>query len=84
MPHTPHGLADVFPEDREVIHNLKVGNPHFAMLADEYHDVNDEIHRIESEIETPSDDYAETLKKKRLALTDELASLIAAAKETAA
>ena len=68
------------PNDHAVLHELKVGNPHYVTLADRYHDVNDEIHRIDAGIETPSDDYAETLKKKRLALIDEIAGLVAKAK----
>lgn len=80
MSHTPHTLADEFPGDHAVLHELKMGNPHYVTLADRYHDVNDEIHRIEAGVETPSDDYAETLKKKRLALIDEIAGLVAKAK----
>ena len=40
MSHTPHELADDFPQDVEKIHELKVSNPHFAKLMDEYHEIN--------------------------------------------
>ena len=80
MSNTPHVLADVFPEDHAVLHELKLGNAHFVRLSERYHEVNDEIHRIDAGIETPSDDYAETLKKKRLALVDEISGIVAAAK----
>ena len=60
-----------------------MNNPHYVTLADRYHEVNGEIHRIEAEIETPSDDYTETLKKKRLALLDEIAAIVAKAKADA-
>ena len=71
-----HDLVHEFPEFRDRIHELKVSNQHFAQLFDEYHNLDHEIHRIEQGIETPSDDYTEELKKKRLLLKDELYSLI--------
>lgn len=80
MSHTPHELADAFPDDHAVLHELKLHNAHFVTLAERYHDVNGEIHRIESEIETTSDEYTETLKKKRLALLDEISGIVAKAK----
>ncbi|PLK26078.1 YdcH family protein [Novosphingobium sp. TH158] len=80
MSHTPHELADEFHNDRALLHELKLSNPHFVTLADRYHDVNGEIHRIEAEIETPSDEYTETLKKKRLALIDEISGIISKAR----
>ena len=83
MSNTPHELADEFPQDHALLHTLKVSNPHFVTLSDRYHEVNGEIHRIEAEIETPSDEYTETLKKKRLALLDEIAGIIAKAKTPA-
>ena len=80
MSHTPHELADEFPADRALLQDLKMNNAHFVTLADRYHEVNGEIHRIEAEIETPSDDYTETLKKKRLALLDEISAMLARAR----
>ena len=83
MSNTPHALADEFPNDHALLHDLKLNDAHFVTLADRYHEVNDEIHRIEAEIETPSDDYTEQLKKKRLALLDEISGIIARAKQAA-
>ena len=80
MSNTPHELADEFPNDHALLHELKLNNAHFVTLADRYHEVNGEIHRIEAEIETPSDQYTETLKKQRLSLVDEIAQIIAKAK----
>ena len=80
MSHTPHELRDAFPDAAEVLHELKVGNAHFASLADRYHDINREIHRIESEVEAASDDRTEMLKKQRLALLDEIAAIVEKAK----
>lgn len=78
MSHTPHELHDAFPDDVATIHALKLGDAHFARLADEYHEVNRAIHRIESEVEPASDEALEALKKTRLKLADEVAALIAA------
>lgn len=67
-----HDLVHEFPEFRDKIHELKTGNTHFAKLFDSYHDIDHEVHRIENQIETTSDDYLEDRKKERLALKDEL------------
>lgn len=80
MSHTPHELADEFPGDHAVLHDLKLTNAHYVNLADRYHEVNGEIHRIEAGVETPSDDYTEKLKKKRLALLDEVSAIVAKAR----
>lgn len=71
-----HELSEEFPEFKDAIHTLKMSNAHFAKLADEYHKVTREVSRIEQQIENVSDAVAETLKKKRLALKDELFSML--------
>lgn len=78
MSHVPHDLHEEFPESAEALHALKVSNAHFAKLADEYHAVNREIHRIESEVAPASDEALEELKKKRLHLKDQIAELLSA------
>lgn len=80
MSNTPHELAAEFPNDHAVLHALKLENPHFVTLSERYHEVNGEIHRIEAGVENTSDDYAESLKKKRLALIDEISGIVAAAR----
>lgn len=79
MSHVPHELHEEFPDKTDQLHQLKVSNAHFAKLADEYHSVNREIHRIESEVAPASDEALENLKKQRLHLKDEIAALLAAA-----
>jgi len=71
-----HDLIHELPEHRETIHNLKMTDNHFAKLFDEYHEVDHEIHRIETNVETTSDDYLEEKKKQRLHLKDELLKMI--------
>ena len=83
MSHTPHELADEFPQDRDLIHRLKQDDAHFARLAEEYHSVNRTIHRIESETEAASDERMESLKKERLALADQIAAMLARARTPA-
>lgn len=79
MTHVPHELHEEFPDAGEALHRLKMENAHFAKLADEYHAVNREIHRIESEVEPATDEHTEELKKRRLTLKDEIAAIIRAA-----
>lgn len=70
MSHTPHELHDEFPDAAAQIHALKTKDKRFAALADRYHVLNREIHRIDSGIEPASEDRTEELKKERLALLD--------------
>jgi len=79
MSHTPHELAEEFPDKVEKIHDLKVSDAHFAKLMDEYHEVNRAVHRAETGIE-PMEDLAEgELRKKRMHLKDQIASMLAKA-----
>ncbi len=71
-----HDLVHELPEHRDTIHNLKMTDQHFARLFDEYHNVDHEVHRIETGVETTSDDYLEERKKRRLYLKDELYRMI--------
>jgi hypothetical protein len=73
-----HDLAHEFPEFRDQIHQLKMTDQHFSNLFEEYHDVDHEVRRIEMGIETTSDDYLETRKKRRLFLKDELYAILRA------
>ena len=74
-----HDLLHELPEYKDKIHELKMGNAHFAKLFDKYHEVDHEVRRIEQGIETPADEYTEEVKKKRLALKDELFKMLQAA-----
>ena len=80
MSHTPNDLREEFPEAVDVLHQLKVHNAHFATLAERYHDLNREIHRIETDLEPASDARVEALKKQRLALLDDISAIVAKAK----
>ncbi len=71
-----HSLAKELPEYKEQIHQLKMENRHFAKLADEYHDLDNEIIRIEEGVENTTDEYVDGLKKKRLHLKDQLFAML--------
>lgn len=80
MTHVAHELYDEFPQDSAILHHLKLDHPHFGKLAERYHLLNREIHRIEAGIDPASDARAENLKKERLSILDEVSVLIASAK----
>lgn len=69
-------LAQEFPGFRARIHALKLESPAFRHLYDEYQALDNEIHRIELDIETPSDDYTEELKRRRVRLKDRLYGML--------
>lgn len=73
MSHVPHELHEEFPEAADKIHHLKMSDAHFARLADEYHSVNREIHRMETGIEPVSEDVEHQKRRQRLALKDQIA-----------
>ncbi len=74
-----HDLVHELPDYKEQIHDLKVTNKHFAKLFDEYHDLTREIELMEAEVEPVETDVEERLKKRRLALKDELYAMVKAA-----
>lgn len=76
MSNTPHELAEEFPGEVDKMHALKESNAHFAKLFDEYHEVNGVIHRAETDIEPMADEHQTVLRKKRMALKDEIAKML--------
>ncbi|QUL37020.1 YdcH family protein [Erythrobacter sp. JK5] len=81
--HTPNEFSTVFKRDRALITRLKHEDAHFARLADEYHEVNRQVHRIEAETEAASDERMESLKKQRLGLLDAITAIVAKARAAA-
>lgn len=79
MSHTPHELAEAFPEHVELMRRLKTEDAHYSRLADEHHELNREIHRAETNVEPMSDMHMEELRKKRLRLLDEISAILRAA-----
>lgn len=80
MSHTPHELAEEFPDRVDQMSALKQSDAHFAKLFDEYHDVNRAVHRAEVDIEPTDDLHMAEIRKERLALKDQIWSMLLAAK----
>ncbi|MCG6115631.1 MAG: YdcH family protein [Mesorhizobium sp.] len=78
MSHTPHELAEEFPEHADKMHDLKVANGHFARLFDEYHEVNRAVHRAETRVEPTDDVHLEEMRKTRMRLKDEIYGMLTA------
>lgn len=78
MSHVPHELAEEFPTQTDKIHELKMGNAHFAKLTDRYHEINREIHRLETSVEAASEFHETELRKERMALKDQISTMISA------
>ena len=76
MSHVLHSLHDEFPQDAEILHKLKLSDTHFEKLSESYHELNREIHRIESGVEPASDQWLEDLKKQRLVLVDQVSAIV--------
>ena len=76
MSHVPHELAEEFPDHLETIHNLKTSDAHFAKLFEDYHVLNREIHRAETDVEPTSDERILDLRRRRVALKDEVFALL--------
>ena len=71
-----HDLSHEFPEYRDRIHTLKLENAHFRGLFDEYHLIDKQVHRADTDVEPLSDEHAEELKKRRVQLKDELYAML--------
>ncbi|MBN8222250.1 MAG: DUF465 domain-containing protein [Spirochaetes bacterium] len=67
-----HDLHHEFPEYREKIISLKTSDRHFHKLAEEYDAMTHEIEKQEQAGSVQTDAHMEELKKKRLALKDQI------------
>ncbi len=65
-----HPIYREFPEHRETIKRLKGSDLQFRHAFDEYHKLDDEICRIEEEIDFATDQEIEELKMRRAKLKD--------------
>jgi uncharacterized protein YdcH (DUF465 family) len=72
MTHIPHQLHQEFPDQAKLLKQLALEDQHFARLCDDYHMVNRDIHRAETDVQ-PTDDFTmQDMRKRRLALKDEI------------
>ena len=79
MSNTPHTLSEEFPGQMDKIHALKVSDSRFAQLLVDYDEVNDQIHTAETNIQPVSQDHETALRKRRLALKDQIAEALSQA-----
>ena len=77
MSHVPHELAEEFPAEKDKIQALNQTDAHFAKLTEEYHSVNREIHRMETNVAPAGEDYEKQLRRQRLALKDRINAYLA-------
>lgn len=77
MGHTPHELAEDFPDKVDQIHQLSQTDGHFKRLSEEYHEVNRAIHRAETNIEPMDQFREEEMRKNRMRLKDQIAAMLA-------
>jgi uncharacterized protein YdcH (DUF465 family) len=71
-----HPILREFPEHREVIRRLKGSNEHFRSVFAEYHRLDDEIYKIEEDIDFAMDQEIEELKMRRAKLKDYIYHII--------
>lgn len=79
MSHTPHELAEEFPQQVAKMHRLKEADAHFAKLFDDYHTLNRAIHRAETDVAPTDDLHMSQMRKERLALKDQISAALNAA-----
>lgn len=79
MSHTPHELSEEFPQSTDLIHKLKGTDAHFAKLVDEYHVVNRDVHRAETNVEPTDDLHLTEMRKTRLNLKDQIWTILSKA-----
>ncbi len=76
MTHVPHTLTEEFPEHLNTIMTLRSVDLHFARLAEEYHKINRQIHRVETRLEPMGDLEELELRKTRAELKDQIWKLL--------
>ena len=66
----------MFPEYRDLISRLKNEDRHFERLFNEHNDLDEKITELEKHISPVGEVEIETLKKKKLALKDEIYQIL--------
>ena len=67
-----HPFVTEFSGHRETIRSLKLADGKFRQMFEEYHQIDDEICRIEEDLEFATDQQIDELKFKRAKLKDAL------------
>lgn len=73
-----HDLHHEFPEHAELIHQMLSSDQEFAALYKEYDNLDAELLDLEQRGEPVTDEVAEEMKYRRLALKDKLYAMLQA------
>ncbi len=76
MSHTPHELAEEFPDQIARVCALRISNSHFRKLADDHHAINRAVHLAKTQIEPTTDEHEDGLRRTRLRLKDQIAAML--------
>lgn len=79
MSNTPHTLGEEFPQQIEKLRALKVKDPRFAQLLEDYDVINDKVHRAETRVDSVDDLTETALRKERGTIRDAIAKALAEA-----
>lgn len=66
----------MFPEYRDLISKLKSEDRHFERLFDQHNELDEQITEMEKHVSLTGEQEIETLKKKKLALKDEIYQIL--------
>ena len=66
----------MFPEYRDLISRLKNEDRHFERLFNEHNDLDEKITELETHISPVGEAEVDVLKKKKLALKDEIYQIL--------
>jgi len=66
----------MFPEYRDLITRLKTSDPHFERLFDKHNEMDQKIRNMEFHDEPGTPEEIETLKKRKLAIKDEIYQIL--------
>jgi uncharacterized protein YdcH (DUF465 family) len=80
MTHIPQSLHDLYPNDTELLRRLKAEDGHFQHLAALLDTLEEAVHAIDTGADPASDERAEQTSRERLALLDQIAAHISAAR----
>lgn len=80
MSHIPQSLHDLYPHDAELLRRLKAEDAHFQHLAARLAALDEAVHAIDAGADPASDERAEETSRERLAVLDQIAAYIGAAR----
>lgn len=74
-----HDLIHEFPDLKDRIHKMKLSDPRFRELFEEYHELTRSIEKMEDEVTPVATHTEEAHKIRRVHLKDELYRMLTAA-----